>query len=33
MKWDYTWVIELVLIVVVFFIFGYMLGFTYDYYF
>ena len=33
MKWDYTWIIELVLIVIVFFAFGYMLGLTYDYYF
>jgi hypothetical protein len=32
MKWDYTWIIELILIVVVFFIFGYVLGVNYDYY-
>ena len=26
MKWDYTWLIELILVVFVFFIFGYVLG-------
>jgi len=33
MKWDYTWMIELVFIVVVFFVFGYVLGINYDYYY
>jgi hypothetical protein len=33
MKWDYTWMIELVIIVVVFFIFGYVLGVNYDCYY
>jgi hypothetical protein len=32
MKWDYTWLIELSFIVIVFFIFGYILGINYDYY-
>jgi hypothetical protein len=26
MSWDYTWLIELTLVVVIFFVFGYFLG-------
>lgn len=29
MSWDYTWLIELLLVVIVFFIFGYFLGINY----
>jgi hypothetical protein len=26
MDWDYTWLIELILVIIVFFVFGYFLG-------
>ena len=29
MSWDYTWLIELLLVIVIFFIFGYFLGINY----
>ena len=32
MSWDHTWLIELLLVVIVFFIFGYFLGINYQMY-
>jgi hypothetical protein len=29
MSWDHTWLVELLLVVIVFFIFGYFLGINY----